>query len=194
MSKFQGVITDASTVINKTTWDELRTWLAASTHTVPDGDPELVNTTGEQTLSGKTLKDCTLAACTLVANDGVTSININDAVVALTTPKEIPAITYHKITAEIDVSGKLTINNTSLAAAIPVIADDTPISPSNIASVFGYYSDGTEAGTVAALKIGVEVVEGVSYTTITAPAATTDATKVKIGLILAIEPSPASSE
>lgn len=185
MNKFQGVITDASTVINKTTWDELRTWLAE----FPDGDPELVNTTGIQTLSGKTLKDCTL-----LADDGVNGISINDAVVALTTPKEIPAITYHKITAEIDVSGKLTIDNTALAAAIPVIAEDTLISPSNIASVFGYYSDGDEAGTVAALKIGVEEIEDVSYTTITAPAATTNATKVKIGLILAIEPSPASSE
>lgn len=194
MNKFQGVITDASTVINKTTWDELRAWLAGRAGTVPGEDPELVNTTGVQTLSGKTLKKCTLSDCTLVADDGVTDININDAVVALTAPREIPAITYHKITSEIAVSGKLTIDNTALSAAIPVIAENTLISPSNIASVFGYYSDGTEAGTVAALKIGVEVVEDVSYTTITAPAATTDATKVKIGLILAITPSPAPSE
>ena len=189
MNKFQGVITDASTVINKTTWEELRTWLAESALTVPDGGPKLVNTTGEQTLSSKILKDCTL-----LADDGLTKININDAVVALTTPREIPALTYHKITAEILVSEKLTIDNTALAAAIPVIAENTLISPSNIASIFGYYSDGTEAGTVAALIIGVEVVEDVSYTAIAAPAATTDATKVKIGLILAIEPSPAPSE
>lgn len=170
------VVTENFCVRNKITFDDVKGFV---------GEPgEIVNTLAGQRILNKELLSCYLVDCHLVdaSGEGEVKLSVEDVVKHVTAPVPIPPVSYVTGSFDVAVGGTLDIsgNKHKLKPPVPKALD---IDPKFLVSALGFYVDGTEAGTIAEIKI--VVFEGV-LDGIIAPAALTDATTVRINILLAI--------
>lgn len=165
------VVTENFCVRNKITFDDVKGFV---------GEPgDIVNTLAEQEILNKGLLDCYLLDA---SGEEEVKLSVEDVVKHVTAPVPIPPVSYVTGSFDVAVGGKLEIsaNKDKLKPPFP---EELDIDPQFLVSALGFYADGTEAGTIA--EIEIVVFEGL-LDSITAPAALTDATTVRINILLAI--------
>ena len=165
------VVTENFCVRNKITFDDVKSFVEPG---------EIVNTLAEQEILNKGLLDCYLLDA---SGEEEVKLSVEDVVKHVTAPVPIPPVSYVTGSFDVPVDSKLEISSENKAMLKPPVPEALVIHPQFLVSALGYYVDGTEAGTIA--EIVIDVVNG-KFTGIQAPDALTDATTVRINILLAI--------
>jgi hypothetical protein len=192
------VINDAVCIIEKITFTDLKEF-ANHTATKDDGETDpIVTEEAEQNVSHKVISDSTLDSCKIdgctLEHSTLTEDNTVSTDKLIEAYFETPPHTIHMGSFSVDVDTALTINNALLAAMVPPLADNTAIDQGSLSALTAFYEDGAEAGTI--VKPNITVTTG-NIASITVPDATTDATKVRVNLLIVIpaaQPEPEPEE
>jgi hypothetical protein len=177
------VVTENFCVRNKITFDDVKSFVGeskalAANPSAPQG--EIVNTLADQDILNKRLLSCALVDA---SGEEEVELSVEDVVKHVTAPVPIPPVSYVTGSFDVAVGETLAISSANKAMLKPAVPDTVKIDPKFLVSALGFYVDGTEAGTIA--EIGIVVEDGV-LTGISAPAALTDATTVRINILLSI--------
>ena len=164
------VVTENFCVRNKITFDDVKSFVEPG---------EIVNTLASQEILNKGLLDCYLLD---ESGEEEVKLPVEDVVKHVTAPVPIPPVSYVTGSFDVAVGGTLDIS-ADKDKLKPPVPNEVKIDPKFLVSALGFYADGTEAGTIA--EIVIEVSNGV-LVAIRAPAALTDASTVRINILLAI--------
>ena len=164
------VVTENFCVRNKITFDDVKSFVEPG---------EIVNTLASQEILNKGLLDCYLLDA---SGEEEVKLSVEDVVKHVMAPVPIPPVSYVTGSFDVAVGGTLDIS-ADKDKLKPPVPNEVKIDPKFLVSALGFYADGTEAGTIA--EIVIEVVNGL-LVAIRAPAALTDATTVRINILLAI--------
>lgn len=176
------VVTENFCVRNKITFDDVKSFVGeskalAANPSAPQG--EIVNTLADQDILNKRLLSCALVDA---SGEEEVELSVEDVVKHVTAPVPIPPVSY--VTGSFDVAVGDTLKISSARATLkPAVPEGVDIHSKFLVSALGFYVDGTEAGTIA--EIGIVVEDGV-LTGISAPAALTDATTIRINILMSI--------
>lgn len=175
------VVTENFCVRNKIMFDDVKSFVGeskalAANPSAPQG--EIVNTLADQDILNKRLLSCKLVDA---SGEEEVELSVEDVVKHVTAP--VPPVSYVTGSFDVAVGETLAISSANKAMLKPAVPDTVKIDPKFLVSALGFYVDGTEAGTIA--EIGIVVDDGV-LTGISAPAALTDATTVRINILMSI--------